>query len=131
MCGTSIPPGVDLCRNCGGIISAEGFGTDRVIGNPDWGRISVDFKFYRGDAADLFAKIKACWLGLETRSAQRLFCGQLDKRVIPVSNLELYGPRESFARLGDELAASGVEPSILRFDSMPYDEIYKLREIQG
>ena len=131
MCGTEILQGENVCGNCGGIVSEDDSGTDRNIGNPDWGRISVDLGAFRGDAADLFAKIRGCWLGLEAHSAQRLFSGQLDNHALPEPTLELYGPRESFARLVDELAAAGAEPSIIEFHSMPYDEIYKLRDIEG
>ena len=131
MCGTAILQGENVCGNCGGIVSNEDSGTGRIIGNPDWGKICIDLGSFRGDTVDLFAKIKGCWLGLETRSAQRLFSGQLDNRALPVSNLELYGPRESFAWLVDELAAAGAETSFLEFHSMPYDEIYKMRDIEG
>ena len=131
MCGTAIPQGEILCGNCGGIVSEGDSGADRIIGNPDRGKISVDLGAFEGNAADLFAKIKGCWLDLEMRSAQRLFSGQLDNRALPVSNLELYGPRESLARLTDELASAGADSSIIEFHSMPYDEIYKLRDIEG
>ena len=131
MCGATIPQGENICGNCGGIFSEDDSGTDRIIANPDWGRISIDLESIRGDITDLFAKIKDCWLELELRSAQRLFSGQLVNREVLVSDIDLYGPRESFARLADVLKVAGEEPSIIEFHSLPYDEIYKLRDIEG
>lgn len=130
MCGTAIPQGQNVCGNCGGMVSDDDSGADRIIGNPDWGRISIDLGSCRGDVTVLFAKIQECWRELENRSAQGLFSGQLDSRELPISDLELYGPRESYARLVDELATAAAEPSIVNFHSMPFDEIYKLRDMK-
>ena len=131
MCGTAIPQGKNVCGKCGGIVSGEDSGPDRIIGNPDWGRISIDMGAFHGELAHLFVRIKICWAELEERSAQRLFSGQLSNLALPPSRLELYGPRESFARLVDELTAAGVDPSSIEFHSMPHEEIYKLRDRSG
>lgn len=128
MCGAVIPQGVNVCESCGGIISEEDSGADRIIGNPDWGKISIDLGSYQGDASKLVAKIKIFWIGLESRSAQRLFGGQMDNPRLLGSTIELYGPRESFIALMRELNVAGLDPLPIEFCLMSYDEIYRVRD---
>lgn len=128
MCGANIPDGVNACMNCGGIISEEDFGVDRLIGNPDWGKIVINLTSYDGNLFEILAKIRNYWLVLENGSAQKLFDGQLNQLNASATILELYGPRESFVSLASLLAEEGISKSSIDFNSMPYEEIYKLRD---
>lgn len=127
MCGAEIPTEDNICPKCGGIVSDDAE-ENRIIGNPDWGRINIYLNLFPCDMVDLFDKIKLHWKYLEGKSAQRLFSGQLDKNFGSESTIALYGPRESFISLSKMLISLGVNESLLDFNAMSYDEIYQLRD---
>lgn len=128
MCGASILLGEVACAGCGGIISDEVGGEDRVIGNPIWGEIGVDLRSFQGAREEVDKELRRLWGELEATSAQRLFDGQLDDGGLVEAKFSLYGPRESFLYISKRLIEWGVDLSAFGFRLMRYEEIYMLRD---
>jgi hypothetical protein len=131
MCGSVIPPKSNVCPGCGGTVSDEAPGTERPIGNPEWGEIDIDFSRLSRDKNSLFGTISACWNDLEVHSSQRLFAGQLADVEWSMPQLVLYGPRESFIRLCEKLKVTEGENSAITFRPMSLDDIYRIRDNKG
>ena len=128
MCGSVIFPDSNVCPSCGGIVSDEVIGNDRLIGNVEWGEINIDLSRLQGDKKSLLGTIKTCWNDLEAHSSQRLFAGQLSKINWPTLRLVLYGPRESYIRLCENLKFAEDEDSVVTFRPMLLNEIYRIRD---
>jgi hypothetical protein len=128
MCGSVIPPESNVCPSCGGIVSDEAPGNERLVGNVEWGEINIDLSRMPGDKESLLGTIRACWNDLEAHSSQRLFAGQLSDLSRSTLRLVLYGPRESFVRLCENLKFAVDEDSVVTFRPMLLNEIYRIRD---